>query len=380
MRSVLATLLMTVAVFTFVLLLGDALKEIMPLLINGQATFWSVLKALWMLIPFMLVFALPMGMLTAALLVFGRFSADQELTAVRSSGISLLALITPILCLSLGLCGFSALMNMHVAPRARVACKHLIYEMTLKASGNLLPAGRAIRDFKPYTIYVGKSEGNLLSDVQIYQADTNGETMMVANAPHGRITVENQKFTMQLFNVSELLRGSEGQWRPAEEVVWTSDPLESANKNKAEGATSLSDMTFLELLEELKRIENGPVLPSLGKMTSEQARKQLRAMQEQKADLTTPVRVQIHRQIAFSFACFGFTLVGIPLGIRAHRRETNVGIAMALVLVLIYYSFIILGQSLQTHSELMPYLIVWVPNFIFQTVGAVMLWRANKGI
>jgi lipopolysaccharide export LptBFGC system permease protein LptF len=157
-------------------------------------------------------------------------------------------------------------------------------------------------------------------------------------------------------------------------------PLPLPEHNR--GQPTISDMTFLQLCEELGTLEQYVAWrsPALTNMTPQQLQAKKKEFQRHRNDLTSPVRFQIHKQVAFSFACFGFTLVGIPLGIRMHRRETNIGIALALLLVALYYSFILVAQALETKPEYAPHLIVWLPNFIFQAVGAVLLWRANRGI
>ena len=380
-RQVIASLLMTVAVFTFVLLLGNVLKEILALLVGGQVSLMAVIKAIGLLIPFVLVFALPMGMLTATLLVFGRFSADHELTAARASGISLISLAAPILWLSLALCGVCAAVNLYVGPASRVAYKDLIASVKVQLASAALPAGRFITDIPGCLIYVGKNDGRNLKDIMLYllQEETNVVTKI--RAPHGfyQYNPTNQLFelTLQDFRSVTLING---RWINLNGESW---PIRTNLTALARGPTSvsISDMTFDQLRAELRDAETRVPMPATSTNLSEtDLRAQREFAQRQLEDLTLPYRVQINRQVAFSFACFGFTLIGIPLGIRMHRRETNVGVAVALLLVMVYYAFIGVAQALQTRPEWSPQLILWIPNFIFQAVGAVLLWRANKGI
>jgi lipopolysaccharide export system permease protein len=362
-----------VAVFTLVLLLGNVLREILTLLVNRQATLGIVAQAVGLLVPFVWVFALPMGMLTATLLIFGRFSADQELTAVRASGVSLLSLISPVLLLSVALCVLSAWVNLEIAPRCRVAYKGLIDSLRGQFLNAQLPEGRVVKDFPGYIFYIGKNRKGNLQDVIVIDEAKN----TTVHAARGRVDLDipNQQMILHLYEAKGLSGGNPlilGE--PILQIPL--NPLEKNNQRP-----KISDMTFLQLRDELRDLERRmSVSEPLRNLSVEQLQAKKEEWKKRRKDLTSVVRVQIHQQVAFSFACFGFTLVGIPLGIRVHRRETNIGIAIALILVAIYYSFIVLGKALDTRPEFAPHLIVWLPNFIFQAFGAVLLWRANKGV
>ena len=376
--QILVSLLMTVAVFTFVVLLFNVLKEILPLLVSGQVRLGLVLKAIGLLIPFAVVYALPMGFITATLLVFGRFSADQELTAARASGVSLLSLVSPVVLLSLLCCGLSAWFNMELGPRSRVAYVNLKHELGASLMNVQFAEGRPIFDFPNYIIYVGKNRGGDLEDVRVSVFENATNCVLWLHAPKGRLELDEKKKEMFLHLFGPRSLSQKGWISGFQE--WTSANLYPTNNGSAgKYQPKVSDMTFWELREKLRDLEQIN-LPTEGAGSPAEVRARLREAETERDKQAEQVRVELHRQIAFSFACFGFTLVGIPLGIRVHRRETNVGIAIALGLVVVYYAFIMLGGSLSARPELFPHLIVWLPNFIFQAVGGVLLWRANRGI
>lgn len=375
----LATLGMTVFVFTFVLLLGNVIKEVLQLLIHRQATLGLAFHAILLLIPYLLAYSLPIGMLTAALLVFGRLSADQELTAARASGISLVSLVTPVLLLSVAVSGLCAWLNFDIAPACRTAYRALLFSAQSNRPGNLLRSGESV-PLGDYKVWVEKvvDETNLFH-VIVTQWRRSGEWKNWAEGPTGTLSRDPTNKQIVILTLHEAKA-----WENT-----TNGPLPCAGGDlpltisldeqaKALLAVPVSDMTFRQLRNQLHEMER-PLAPGHRERPGVKSTKARHEVQRMVKDMTMPVMVYMHREVAFSFACIGFTLIGIPLGIRAHRRETSAGVATALVLMLIYYSFIVLAQAWENHPELAPCVIVWLPNFIFQAVGAVLLWRADRG-
>jgi lipopolysaccharide export system permease protein len=263
---------------------------------------------------------------------------------------------------------------MDLGPRSRVAYKALLEEALLQATVVELPAGRFIKDFEGYIFYLGENRNGQLRDVRVWILGDNQRLASAVYARQGSFTTDpaNNKLYLRLDRATAVRieeRGSSvggvGGWEME---------LDLRRRGGGEEDLDIRDMTFVQLQQELRDVKARIAAASAN--TSDEAQ---RAILDEQTKLLEPLRMQIHWQVAFSFACIGFTLVGIPLGIRVHRRETNVGVAMGLILVLVYFSFFILGQSLGNRPGLQPHLLLWAPNFLFQLVGGFLLWRANRG-
>ena len=368
---------MTMLVFTFVLLVGSSMQELLPLIVRGQATFLMVGKAFLLLTPFVFAFALPMAMLTSTILTFERFSGDQELTAARASGISLISLSAPILMLSLVLCGFSAAINLAIAPACRVAYNGLRDDMRGALANFKLPEGYT--DLPgDRTIYTRRNRNQNLQDVMVYSVENEiSNRTIVAPSGHFFVDITNQQLILFLTNATTHISPGD--------ISFFGNEMQLVITNFAAGARtniSITDLTFPQLQDELRK-RNARMPVSLNTITNTakmDPAKRKKALQKTLSDFEEPIRMQMHKELAFSFACFGFALIGIPLGIRVHRRETKIGVFIALALIAVYFTIQIVGQSLVSHPQYAPHLLMWVPNLVFQAVGAVLLWRANRGI
>jgi lipopolysaccharide export system permease protein len=264
----------------------------------------------------------------------------------------------------------------------------------MQSADSLITEDRFIDEIPDIVLYVRKKRGAELEDIALYELE-KGQITRRTSARKGSFTFDRQNNTIS-FELNdartEILQWSEIQLRepssaaPVTNLLGT-NPLGAIFSNTIPGRV-FATSRIPEWIPaqagtahvgpiDLKKIAQHDGSPSVSNMTFAQLRGELRKRRDT-GIIITPVLVQMHKQIAFSFAPFAFALVAIPLGIRAHRRETSIGMAISLILVMIYYSFMIIGEALQVREHLNPHLIVWIPNLLFQTLGIALLWRANR--
>src|SRR6478609_2138840 len=128
-RELLVNVLFAIAVLSLVLVVGNIFRKLLPLLVNHDVPMEYLITFIAYVLPFSLIFTIPWGLLTAILLVFGRLSADNELTALRSNGISIGRICIPLVFIALICTAVSVWLNVQVAPAAQEEMRSTVFNL-----------------------------------------------------------------------------------------------------------------------------------------------------------------------------------------------------------------------------------------------------------
>jgi lipopolysaccharide export system permease protein len=355
-RELLVNVLFAVAVLSLVLVVGNIFRKLLPLLVNHDVPAEYLITFIAYVLPFSLIFTIPWGLLTAILLVFGRLSADNELIALRSNGVSITRICVPLVFVALAATGICLWLNVQVAPAAQERLRSTIFDLATRNPMALFGSDQVIDQFPGRKIYVGKKEGNRLENITVFELDDLGMPMRVTFAKAGRLEADlpNKRILMHLYHARYQQR----------------DEADPFDLRKVRDGINMAEGTLPIGLDEL--YEKEKKRPSRSALSIEQLLDQLKSGNQRERSAS---RTEINKRFSFPFSCLAFALIGVPLGVTAHRRETSIGFLMSLVVAISYFLFIILADTVRGNPRLYPEYLIWFPNVLFIGLG---LWLFRR--
>lgn len=371
-KSVLGSCLAAVGLFAFVLILGNAIRDLLSYVLTGQLPIPIFIKLLLLLVPFVTYYALPMGMLTGVLLTLGRLSADSEITAMRAAGIGIGRIARPVIILGLLGTALGLYVNFQAMPRARLEYqRERAKAVQANPIGFIVPR-TFIRDFPGFVVYVGAREGSVLNDFWLWELDDDQRVQRLVRAQTGRFDYDETSNALLLtllgaqveardqgdpenFSTAPLI----GTFEKTEQVRLPLDQL----FGRTTVQQKLKWMTYPQLRAEQARLAALTVPPEGAK---EHAREQM------KVNLVTQEKLQN------ALAILAFAIIGVPLGIKVSRRETSANLGIAVALALGHYFLTVMVNWLDRHPEYHPDLLAWIPNLIFLSLGWWLFRRLRR--
>jgi lipopolysaccharide export system permease protein len=359
--------LAALGLITFVMTVGALVKAV-DLMARGVSPL-LIVKFFFLNIPYILSFSMPISTLFAALILFGRLSMDSEISAMKSCGISLWRLTAPLILLSILLSAICVYINCEVSPAAKYANRELLRTAGVEEPINLLEEGRFIRDFPGLMIYVGRKNGTVVKDIVAYELDKNGGVVRSVRAKSGEFVADNTKRLLMIKlrdvrietpDAKDPRDVSKTTYVNAAEYVPQPIEIDKLFKSKRT-MKKRGQMQIGELLDRIRNVERDfPMLSNADRLIEK-----------------TRLIVEANQRISIAIGCFSFMLIGIPLGVKSHRKETSTGMILSLVIVFAYYLFIVVAKSLADYPALHPNLILWIPLIIAQISGLWLIKRSS---
>ena len=356
LRELVIPFLISLVLFTFIFMVGNLIK-VADLLVNKGVSIFDVLKILALTVPSVLGFILPTGTLAAVLLVFGSFAQNNELIAMKASGINLCKVALPVVAVAFLLSLFSLFLNDQIQPRAMYLYRQLVREILVKRPTAYLEEGRFIKEFKGYILWINKVKGNRFDGVTIYQPQEEGKPTRTIMAEWGEIIPQKDDQTLSL----RLHNGTSDEPNPDDPSVFyklnfKSSLLPNVMLNEASGGKGkkAKEMTLDELIYALQHDSEVIQMPRRNR----------------------EIRTEVHKKISFSLATFVFVLIGLPAAAITRRGEAVISFSLALGIVTVYYGLFVWGSAIAVGGYLSPFISLWLPNLVMIGIAAYLIRRA----
>ena len=358
--------------FIFVLAAGNVLSQIAAAIAAGRVTAFEGLELIGLLLPGLIPYVLPMGMLTGVLMAFGRMGAQHELTAMKAGGLSLLRIAAPALFLAAGLALAAVWINLEVATRSNDEYRRILMGSVKENPASLITPGEINRQFKGLIIQARERNGPVLRDLWLWRLDAEGRLCETIHTAEGRLTKVDKpdgSAVLRLVAISAQVDtrrpGDDGFKFPSVTKEAGQAPLEFPVSGVfKEGSGYEKKLRWHTTSELLALMDKGWQVPP-------------NATPAQIAEGRMMPRTQLMSHLASAFSIFSLALLAVPLAVRVGRSETFVNAAVALAVALSYY-VLSSAAAWVKNPVYRPDLLVWLPNLIVIIVAVVLLRRASK--
>jgi len=354
LKEIIPPFFLSLVIVTFAFIVGNIVK-LADFVINKGVNPRYVWELFIYLIPKLMGFAIPMSVLTAILLGFGRLSSDNEITAMRASGVNLFRIALPAIIFGLLTSVISVPIQDKIEPIAHYRARMLLKEVGLRHPAAYLEAGTFIKGFKDFILFIHdidyRKDKAFFRNIRIYQPQKNGPTRTIV-AKRGELISQADKNTIQL----KLIDGTSEEPNPT-----NPNHFYKLNFRQYFLTLSLDDSTMRESGKKTKE------------MTFEELLTQASELELKGVDSTPLVR-RFHKRMASAFASFAFVLIGVPMAMTAKRSEKSIGVGLAFVLATVYWLLLALGQVLATKGIMPIWVAMWLANITLTSFGIILIF------
>ena len=343
---------LALGIFTFLLIVPELMRYAEQYISKG-VSLWIVGRLVITLLPYSLALTIPMSLLLALLVAFGRLSADREFVAMQACGVSLLRLFRPVALASVTTCLATAYVYMVLIPIGNQAFREITFNIVASSAENEVKPRVFFDGFPNIVVYArelppsGGWDGVFIAD------DRAGEGSSVYVARHGRAVVSRTAKTVEMVLDD-----------------WTRHEVDATGQYRV----FRGDNLVLSLSPE-GMFPAGGIAKGLREMTVPELQERIASL---RAAGTSPHNetFELHKRFAIPAACLVFGLIGLALGATNRRDAKLAGFVVGIAVIFAYYLLLWFGQSLVRGQRVPSWLAAWLANLVLGALGLMLFrWR-----